>query len=210
MMKKAVLLIALFPCLVRAGDFKKARDGEYEFTGTMLPGDVSALRLIFATEKGPLRITVDSPGGYLSAGIEMAEVTSLMKDRVTMVAKECFSAAALWVAADRYEFYDDKSLVAFHLPWMSLGGTPIEQSIGDTSRMAVAIWESMRRTMDGPGADTVFQAMCDARDWKGINAFVVFRRNKPVQTGFWKPDGWEWQDGTLSRATRLDPFYIKP
>ena len=210
-MKKLIFLLACIPCLSYAGEFKKVRPGEYEFTGTMMPADALALRKLFATESDPFKITVDSPGGYLSAGIEMAEVTNLMQDRVQMVSKECFSAAAMWVSADPgYTFYDEKSLVAFHLPWVSRGGVPQEQSIGDTSSMAVAIWESMRKTLSQFQAPVLFDSMCAVRDRHGINGFVVFRKGQPMTTGLWKPDGWKWDDGTDGKATRLDPFYVRP
>ena len=209
---KRLLLLLLFPSLCQAGEFKKVRDAEWEFSGLMGPADAARYKELFLEEKGRFKVTVDSEGGYLSAGADMAFVTYLMHERVDLVAKECYSAAAMWVSADPgHAFYDDKSLIAWHLAWMSYGGIPVEQSVGDTSRLAMMVWESMRLTLPKDKADTVFNSMCHARDKYGINGFVVFQKNKPRRVGLWKPDGWEWEDGSASvLPTRLDPFYIRP
>ena len=205
-MRKWAILLALFPCVCWAGSFTKVRDGEYSFEGMMLPEDATAYRKLFVENSGPFTVTVDSQGGWLSAGVEMAKVTSILHEQVTLVAKECFSAAAMWVMADPgYKFHDDKSLIAWHCAWLSKGGVPQPQTIGETSRLAIIIWESMRTTMEPTAARLIFDAMCEARDWKGINAFVVFRKGKPMATGFWTPEKWEWMDETSSPISRLVP-----
>src|SRR3990167_298979 len=99
-MKRLLLLLALLPSFALGGEFTKVRDAEWAFDGAMLPSDVSRYKEIFLSEKGGFQVTVNSEGGYLSAGIEMAFVTYLMHDRVKLVAKECYSAAAMWVAPD--------------------------------------------------------------------------------------------------------------
>ena len=208
---RKLLLLALLPCVSYAGTFKKVSEGTYEFTGIMVPSDVVAYKELILKEPR-LTVIVDSEGGYLSAGVGMAEATLLFHDKIEIVARECYSAAALWAMSDpgfRYE--SDKSLVAWHLAWQSLGGTPVEQTVGDTSEMAMDLFLAMYRTQ-GASSVTLFRLMCEARDWGGINTFVVLRKDGTKRTGLWSPEGWKWMDGTASASTRLMPVptFIKP
>lgn len=211
-MKKTIFaLFALLSTLSLAGEFKPLGEGKYEFTGPMLHADVEAYKALVLKEPS-LTVTVDSQGGYLSAGVEMARVTLLYSGRVHLIAKECYSAAALWVSADPgFEYADGSSFLAYHLPWLSLGGTPAEQTTGETSEMAMDLFLAMYRNQ-GDRAVPLWRKMCDARDWGGINAFVVTAKDGSEKTGLWTSDGWRWQDGTASPATRLapTPAFVRP
>ena len=209
-MKRLILLLALLPCVSYAGTFTQIREGLYEFNGPMYAADVLAYKRLFA-ENTEMEIVVDSPGGSLQAGIDMADWTRQYNFKVRLTAKECYSAAALWVSADPdFRYYDKDALLAWHIPWLSRGGTPQEQTLGETSIMAYDLGSAMNRSLGEGRTRPLFQDMCDARDWKGINSFVVWKRDEPTRIGLWTETGWEWKDKSPSSMVRLDPRYIKP
>ena len=196
---KRLLLLLFFPSLCQAGEFVQKTEGVYEYTGVMIPSDVAAYKALFKGK--PIEVVVDSGGGYLSVGIELADYTREFNHLVRLTAKQCYSAAALWVAADPdFRYADKDSFLAFHLPYYAGGYAPTE---ADWMFAGYRIGACLDRSIGAKKADQLMFNMVKQRDKHGVNGYVVWSQGEPERLGKWSwdPEGWAWDtDPELSRS----------
>ena len=195
---KRLLLLLFFPSLCQAGEFVQKTEGVYEYTGVMIPSDVAAYKALFKGK--PIEVVVDSGGGYLSVGIELADYTREFNHLVRLTAKQCYSAAALWVAADPdFRYADKDSFLAWHLPWYSEGYNP---TVGDWQNAGYLIGACIERSIGRLKAEPLMRKMAQQRDKHDRHGYVVWSRDEPERYGKWdwETEGWVWDTGPeLSR-----------
>ena len=204
-MKIPILILALLPSFAFGGEFKKIRDGLYEFSGPMYMSDVAEFKRI-AGKETQFELVIDSPGGSLDAGIQLADFTKSISNKVRITAKECYSAAALWtVADDDWRWCDDKSFVAFHLPWYP-AHTPTE---ADWMYCGYLIGSCLDRMLGHAVTDPLMFRLALIRDKHNINGFEVWFKDSK-KSGLWTSDGWVWDDKSPTLRTRLTPMFTRP
>ena len=205
---KRILALIFLPSLCYSGTFTEKISGVYEFRGSMEASDVQKFKDI-ASKHAKFELVIDSEGGSLFAGMELAEFTRQIEQKVRITAGECYSAAALWASADPDMRYRDKdSFLAWHLPWYYMRGGPAEQTVGMTTKAAYWMTTCMNRTLGEPKAKDLILWMSDVRDLHGINGFVVQMRGKADRSALWD-DGWKFDGETVTLRPNLSPAHWK-
>ncbi|MCU0317556.1 MAG: hypothetical protein MUC92_13300 [Fimbriimonadaceae bacterium] len=119
---KTIALVSLVVATVasQAGTFRQIespspRVAAYVYSGTVAQGDERAYGQLLSRHE-ELIIVIDSPGGNLLAGIQMGQLTRQNDQRVTLVAKQAYSAAGMfWLGDSQPKFLDEESEVGLHL-----------------------------------------------------------------------------------------------
>ena len=205
-MKRLILpLFLLLAPAAYAGTFTKTGGSHYKFEGAIEFWDVPAFKEI-AGRHTELTLEIDSPGGSLYASLELGEFTRSIASKVTVIVGETYSGASVWaLGATKWSYRDDRSFLAFHLPW-SVAEIPGDEWMYHGWRYG----SFLERCLGAYSADRLMLDMLDVRGRLGINAFIVWSKNDAPRKGLWTRDGWKWDDGGTSPKALLEPKHIRP